>query len=108
VSKRVWFPAASARRSARENGRDWHALRTEEALAAVSSSATRGLSHADVRRRRERFGPNALPQPRRRSLVSIVLHQFTGPLIYLLLLAAGIACLIGRWSDAAVIAIVSS
>ena len=99
-------PLALARRSAGENERDWHALRTEEALAAVSSSATRGLSQADVQRRLARFGPNALPQSRRRSLVSIFLHQFASPLIYLLLLAAGIAFLIGRSSDAAVIAVV--
>jgi len=98
--------SGSARRSARENGRDWHALRTEEALAAVSSSATRGLSQAEVQRRLARFGPNALPQPRRRSLASIFLYQFASPLIYLLLLAAGIAFLIGRSSDAAVIAVV--
>jgi len=85
---------------------DWHALRTDEALAAVSSDATRGLSQAEVQRRLTRFGPNALPQPRRRSLLSILLRQFASPLIYLLLLAAAIALLIGRSSDAAVIAVV--
>jgi Ca2+-transporting ATPase len=95
-----------ARRPAREIGRDWHALRAEEALAALSSSATRGLSQEDVGRRLRRFGPNALPQPKRRTLASIFLRQFASPLIYLLLLAAGIAFLIGRPSDAAVISVV--
>ena len=95
-----------ARRSAGENGRDWHTLRAEEALAAVAASATRGLSPAEVQRRLAHFGPNALPQPRRRWLTSIFLHQFANPLIYLLLLAAGIAFLVGRSSDAAVIAVV--
>jgi Ca2+-transporting ATPase len=95
-----------AGRPAGESGQDWHALHTEEALAALSSSATRGLSQADVERRRLRFGPNALPQPRRRSLAVVFLRQFASPLIYLLLLAAGIAIAIGRASDAAVIALV--
>ena len=95
-----------ARRSARENERDWHALRSEEALAAVASNGEVGLSHAEVQSRLARFGRNALPEPRRSSLAAIFLRQFASPLIYLLFLAAAIALVVGKLSDGAVIAVV--
>ena len=81
----------------------WHALHAEEAVAAVASDAGGGLSAEEARRRLERFGPNALPEPTRRSLVSVFLGQFKSPLIYLLFVAAGIALALGHVSDAAVI-----
>jgi Ca2+-transporting ATPase len=90
----------------RGNERRWHALRAEEALAAVESDATRGLSPEEAARRLARFGPNALPEPARRSLLSVFLRQFRSPLIYLLLLAAGIALALRETSDAVVILVV--
>jgi len=81
----------------------WHALHAEEALAAVESGVEEGLSGDEVRRRLERFGPNALPEPERRSLSSVFLGQFKSPLIYLLFAAAGIALAVSHVSDAAVI-----
>jgi Ca2+-transporting ATPase len=86
--------------------RRWHALHAEEALAAVGSNAQAGLSRDEASERLRRFGPNALPEPRRRSLASIFLGQFRSPLIYLLLAAAGLALALGHTNDAAVIAAV--
>ena len=81
----------------------WHALHAEEALAAVESGAEKGLPAEEARRRLERFGPNALGEPERRSLGSVFLAQFKSPLIYLLFVAAGIALALAHLSDAAVI-----
>lgn len=81
----------------------WHALHAEEALAAVESRAEKGLPAEEARRRLERFGPNALPEPERRSLGSVFLSQFKSPLIYLLFVAAGVALAVSHVSDAAVI-----
>jgi len=72
-------------------------------VALLETDAHRGLSDEEVRRRLERYGANALPEPRRRSLLSVFLGQFQSPLIYLLLLAAGVAAALGFASDAAVI-----
>ncbi len=83
--------------------RSWHALHAEEAVAAVESDASVGLTTGEARRRLERFGPNALPEPKRRSLVAVVLGQFKSPLIYLLFGAAGLALALGHTSDAIVI-----
>ncbi|MBI2964362.1 MAG: HAD-IC family P-type ATPase [Deltaproteobacteria bacterium] len=81
-------------------------MHAAEALAAVESDAASGLSPEESRRRLERFGRNALPEPERRSLSSVFLGQFKSPLIYLLLVAAVIAVALGHASDAAVIFIV--
>ena len=81
----------------------WHALQAAEAVTAIESDAHSGLSSEEVRRRVDRFGPNALREPKRRSLMSVFLGQFKSPLIYLLFVAAGIALALGHTSDAIVI-----
>jgi Ca2+-transporting ATPase len=95
----------TARESARRD-QAWHAIHAEEALAAVGSDAERGLASSEARVRLERFGPNALPEQRRRSLALVFVAQFRSPLIYLLFVAAGIALWVGHVSDAAVITVV--
>ena len=83
--------------------RPWHALPATEALAVVESDDDTGLTADEARIRLERHGPNALPAPELRSLVSVFLGQFKSPLIYLLFVAAGLALVMGHQSDAAVI-----
>lgn len=84
----------------------WHALGADDAAREIQSDASLGLSAEAVRERLAQFGENALPEPKKRSLGSVFLGQFKSPLIYLLLLAAGIALALGHTSDAAVIAVV--
>ncbi len=84
----------------------WHSLRSKEVLDALESNAMEGLSHNEAKERLKRFGTNTLPAPERRTLFSILLHQFLSPLIYLLLVAAGIAFFIGETRDAIVILVV--
>ena len=88
------------------SARRWHALQATEALAAVGSDPTTGLSAAEAARRLAKFGPNALPEAKRRSLAGIFLGQFRSPLIYLLFGAAGLALAFGHRTDAAVIFVV--
>lgn len=83
--------------------RNWHALDGVDAVAAVESDATEGLSPDEACRRLEHFGPNALRETRRRSLLAVFIGQFRSPLIYLLFIAAGIALALGHSQDAAVI-----
>lgn len=81
----------------------WHAMEPREALERMESRPSEGLSRAEAAERRTRFGPNALPEKKRSSLLAIFLHQFKSPLIYLLFLAAGIAFFLGEETDALVI-----
>ena len=86
--------------------RPWHALHAAEAVAAVESDAASGLARDEAQRRLARCGPNALREPKGRPLLSVFLHQFKSPLIYLLFAAAGTALALGHTKDAAVILVV--
>lgn len=80
----------------------WHAVPAEE-VAARLGSTEHGLPAQEAAARLARHGPNRLPEAQRRSNFAILLHQFTSPLIYILLVAAVITLLIGHTIDAAVI-----
>lgn len=77
-----------------------------DAAAVVTAlvSSHEGLGAEEVTRRRETYGPNELPATKSATLLSIVLHQFKSPLIYLLLVAAIVAGAAGEHSDAIIIA----
>ena len=53
--------------------------------------------------RLERFGPNRLPPPARRSALARLMAQFQNVLIYVLLGAAAVAALSSEWKNALVI-----
>ncbi|NLC71234.1 MAG: cation-transporting P-type ATPase [Desulfuromonadaceae bacterium] len=80
----------------------WHALDSEEILAQLGTSGE-GLSFEQAQKRLREHGPNRLPPPHRRSSLVRFLLQFHNLLIYVLLVAAVIAALLGHWLDAAVI-----
>lgn len=84
----------------------WHALKVTDVLALQKSNLLQGLSQAEAEARLVQFGPNQLPEPKMRSVVAIFLNQFLSPLIYLLLVAAGIAFFMGEAGDALVILVV--
>lgn len=84
----------------------WHSLNSDEVLAKLESDRAHGLSHNEAKDRLLKFGTNTLPEVKRRSLQSIFFHQFLSPLIYLLLIAAGIAFFLGESRDAIVILVV--
>nr|WP_308606532.1 HAD-IC family P-type ATPase [Massilia sp. DJPM01] len=73
------------------------------AIERLSSDATAGLSSQAVAQRTLEHGPNALPEPAKRSHLVLLLRQFQSPLIYILFVAAALAGAMGHWGDAAVI-----
>ena len=81
----------------------WHTLKSADVISELKSNATIGLSQNEAKERLKRFGPNSLPEPKCRSILSIFLNQFLSPLIYLLLIATAIAYFIGEVRDAIVI-----
>ena len=76
----------------------WHAISEQEVLARLQSSDT-GLTSDQVETLRKAFGPNQLPEGKKRRLWQIILNQFLNPLIYLLLIAAVLAWIIGEEVD---------
>lgn len=83
----------------------FHTLSVEQSLAALGSSLE-GLSAAEAAARLARDGRNELPPPRRTSWLVILLRQFAGPLIAVLLVAAVVSVLLGDLEDALFIGIV--
>ncbi len=82
--------------------RVWHALSTDEALAAVTSDP-QGLNADEAERRLKANGPNRLPEPPRPGLLRRLLAQFNNVLIYVLIGAGVLTLLLGHRVDSAVI-----
>ena len=76
----------------------------EDVLEAQEVQADRGLGGHEVARRQEEHGPNRLRESRRKPWWRIVLDQFKGLVVILLLVAAVIAAAFGQLVEAVAIA----
>ena len=81
----------------------WHTLDSTAVVDALASDAERGLSEDEAARRLTLYGENRLPEPHHPGMVRRFFAQLNNPLIYVLLLAAGVTALLGHWMDTAVI-----
>ncbi|HWA19899.1 MAG TPA: HAD-IC family P-type ATPase [Devosia sp.] len=77
----------------------WYAMSSDAVLRALATGPD-GLGTDEIAARRARYGRNLLPEPRRRSLVAIVLGQLRSPLIYLLLLAGAVSAVMREAAEA--------
>jgi len=78
-------------------------LSTDEVCGLLRVRLDAGLSVADVRRRRRKFGPNRLRVARARSIGSILLAQFKSLIVYLLAAAVGLSFSFGEWAEGSAI-----
>ena len=85
--------------------REWHSEASDDVLENLETT-TEGLDDTEAERRRETYGPNSIEKSDVISPWRILLHQFTSPLIYILLVALVITVAIDHYADAVVIAIV--
>jgi Ca2+-transporting ATPase len=83
----------------------WHSIETDEALQRLESSIS-GLTSADAQQRLAEYGPNAIPEERRRSLLVMLLGQFADFMIVVLLVAAVISGFIGEPQDTIAILVI--
>lgn len=81
---------------------NWYQLEADEMFRKLDATEG-GLSDEDVRQRFARFGPNKLAEAEKISRFRILLHQFTSPLIYILLIAGGVTIVLREYTDAGVI-----
>jgi len=84
-------------------GEQHYALPVHEVVLLLGVSPDRGLSDREVAQRRERFGPNRLPETRSGGPMLRMLRQLHHPLVYVLLAAAAVTLALGEYVDAAVI-----
>lgn len=73
---------------------------TGDAILAALQSSLHGLDGSDAAARLERYGRNTLPRARPPGIITVFLHQFTSPLVYVLVVAALLSLAIQEWSDA--------
>ena len=81
---------------------EFHAETSEEVATKLGSQSA-GLPSDEASRRFDRYGPNRLPEPPRRSALRRLFSQFHNVLIYVLLGAALITAALGHWIDTGVI-----
>lgn len=80
----------------------WYNLAVDQVVAALKSSAI-GLSQEEAIERLQAFGRNTLPDKKRINTFIILLRQFKSVLIYILLVASGIALVLGEMVDFSII-----
>ncbi len=80
----------------------WYQLDEEEVFKQLQTSED-GLSEDRAKKLLETHGPNKLPEGKGVSRLKILLHQFTSPLIYILLVAGLVTAVLGEYIDTGVI-----
>lgn len=86
-----------------QNVRNFHAEEVERVVEAMKSQRASGLTASEAAERLDRYGPNELPAPKRRSALQRFLLQFHNVLIYVLVVAGIITLALGHWIDSGVI-----
>ena len=90
---------------ARLQSNAWHSIEADEVLLRLESSQ-QGLTTAVAQQRLAEHGPNTLPEKKRRSLLIILLGQFSDFMILVLLAAALISGLVGEPQDTIAILVI--
>ncbi|MFH1426163.1 MAG: HAD-IC family P-type ATPase [Candidatus Kerfeldbacteria bacterium] len=82
--------------------KEFHTLSVDNALIAAQSSAT-GLTGAEVQKRLDQYGPNKLPEGKRRTWLFIFATQFRDFLTVILFIATIISYALHEYTDVIVI-----
>ncbi|MCW8956449.1 MAG: cation-translocating P-type ATPase [Gammaproteobacteria bacterium] len=84
---------------------NWHCMEAVDVLKQFESS-TNGLSTQQASQKLQQFGPNRLPEAHHRSLLAMLLGQFSDFMILVLLAAALISGIIGEPQDTIAILVI--
>jgi magnesium-transporting ATPase (P-type) len=80
----------------------WYVMDISDVFEKIASNPE-GLSEKECSRRLEQYGPNRLPEGKKRGPIVRFLSQFNNLLIYVLLVSAFITALMSHWIDSGVI-----
>ncbi len=75
-------------------------------MESTLQTHSRGLTEDEVWQRKQKYGDNILKEIEPPNVLLVFLHQFTSPLIYILIIAALLTLYLGEYIDSAVIAAV--
>lgn len=81
----------------------WHAISAEEAVKRLATDGGKGLDPTDATARLQKYGPNRLPEGKKRGPLMRFLAQFNNILVYVLLGAGFTKLMLNLWVVAAII-----
>ncbi|MFC5271983.1 cation-translocating P-type ATPase [Adhaeribacter terreus] len=87
-------------------GTDLSAFSVEEGAEMLQANLKNGLSEEEVAARLKQFGANQLTETEARSIWSLIWDQLKSPIVYLLLVAAGISFFFEEYLNATAILVV--
>ena len=81
----------------------WHAMTADEVVKQLATNTESGLDLGEAVSRMEKYGPNRLPEGKRKGPFIRLLSQFNNVLVYVLLGAGFTKLMLSLWIDAAII-----
>src|SRR5208337_189341 len=81
----------------------WHAMTVDAVVKRLTTDTGKGLDAAEASRRLQKYGPNRLPEGKKRGPFVRFLSQFNNVLVYVLLSAGFTKLMLNLWVDAAII-----
>jgi magnesium-transporting ATPase (P-type) len=81
----------------------WHAVPAAEVIGRLKTDLAKGLDVGEASRRISQYGPNRLPEGKKRGPVVRFFAQLNNILVYVLLGAGFVKLMVGLWLDAGVI-----
>src|SRR5215470_11635016 len=81
----------------------WHALAADDVLKRLATSIDKGLDAGEAAARLQKYGPNRLPEGKKRGPFMRFISQFNNILVYVLLGAGFTKLMLNLWVDAVII-----
>jgi len=86
-----------------DNTTAWHALPAGDVAGRLATRVDTGLDAGEATSRQQKYGPNRLPEGKRRGPFLRFLAQLNNILVYVLLGAGFVKLMLGLWLDAGII-----
>ncbi len=86
-----------------DSGAAWHTISADEVVKQLATSREKGLDAAEASTRLQKYGPNRLPEGKKRGPFMRFLAQFNNILVYVLLGAGFVKLMLNLWVDAGII-----
>jgi len=81
----------------------WYAMPVDEAVKRLATNTDKGLGATEASSRLEKYGPNRLPEGKRRGPFMRFVSQFNNILVFVLLGAGFTKLMLNLWVDASII-----
>src|SRR5215468_8417846 len=96
-------PMSRANANPAADGIAWHAMAVDDVVRRLATDIGKGLEATEAASRLRKYGPNRLPEGKKRGPFMRFLAQFNNILVYVLLGAGFTKLMLSLWVDAAII-----